>query len=211
MLLSIETSSPEVSLAIGEGETCLRQVSKKGNASQIIENLYQELNPDMNQIEKVLISKGPGSYNGLRVGYGFLKGILSGDPRPVMEIPSPLSIAVQAKAHHPTISHCIVLNNARREEVYAAWVDFSPTLRIQSERICSATDLPQFFSPPLVVSYDYKLGDLSVFQDIPWLHLFPRAEDLMNVAHLAPFPITSPLSALNPHYVRPPVPEHAKN
>jgi tRNA threonylcarbamoyl adenosine modification protein YeaZ len=205
--LSLETSSPEVSLALGEGEKCLRQVSRKGNASQIIEDLYKELNVDMALVEKVLISKGPGSYNGLRVGYGFLKGLLIGDARPTIEVPSPMSIGVQAKALHPEVSDLIVLNNARRDEVYAAWIDLNGGLTLKSEVICSAAALPQKFSPSLVVSYDYEPRSLPIFSEVPWITLFPRAEDLMKAASLARLELTSSSSALSPHYVRPPVPE----
>src|SRR5688572_27122580 len=120
---ALETSSQQISLSFGEGMTCHREISRVGNASALIESIYREIAFDFSKIEHCVIGQGPGSYNGLRVGYAFLKGLLCLSPVPVTEIPTPLILATQAASELQVSQAAIlVLNNARREEVYGALI-----------------------------------------------------------------------------------------
>jgi tRNA threonylcarbamoyl adenosine modification protein YeaZ len=208
--IAIETSSSQVSLASGKDSECTQQVIRQGNASQIIESSYQELNPDLDSVDQVFISKGPGSYNGLRVGYAFLKGLLVCDSKSVIEVPTPLSLAAQAREKlFNTPSSILVLNNARRGEVYAAWIDCKgESMMLRSEQICAATELNAYFSstPSVIVSYDYPPHSLLIYPEAPWLCLYPEAKNLSKVALSMKIVPTANLSELEPHYVRPPVP-----
>ena len=204
--LSIETSSPQVSLAYGEGDRCLRQVTQTENASKVIESLYHQLDVDFEAIHHCVISKGPGSYNGLRVGYAFLKGLLCLSPLPVIEVPTPLVLA--RAVPEPWNGSILILQNARRGERYGALVRREGgILKIDWQQVASeatlSTRIPNDVAA--VVSYDFQRNDLALFTSYCWLQLFPKAEIAALTAHELNLPSTQHLAEIEPHYVREPV------
>jgi tRNA threonylcarbamoyl adenosine modification protein YeaZ len=204
---AIETSSSLVSLAIGDNDTCLREVSEQGNASTLIESLYRKLDVDFTSIDHWVISQGPGSYNGLRVGYAFLKGLLCLDPRPIIEVSTPLVMAFQAaKKLAASEGQFVILNNARQNEIYRALIQVNNGLpRLESELMAPKNQLTLPESPFTIVSYDFQSTDIPNTNAAQWLSLLPSAADLGRLAYLLKLPATSQLSALAPYYVRPPV------
>ncbi len=212
MWLSLETSSPRVSMALGKEGRCLREVEEYGNASTLIEPLCRRLAPDFSRITLCVIGQGPGSYNGLRVGYAFLKGLLCTAPIPVLQIPTPLILArmaVPTSERHTPPSEILVLNNARRGEVYGALVEVRggiPRLlweTVAPEAILRAR-LPSV--PIRVASYDYPANGLPSFSEEPFHHLFPSASAAGILAHDLKGAASSDLACLQPHYVRDAVP-----
>ncbi len=219
--LAIETSSQQVSIALGDNSICLREVSKKGNASILIEPLFEELNVDFEKIQRCIIGKGPGSYNGLRVGYAFLKGLLCLQTLPIIEIPTPLILAAQATEN----GIVLVLNNARREEIYGALVEVQEGIpKLQWEAVSSEEAL--FKKVPTnictIVSYDYTATDLLFFKEFQWVSpaevpkvprasalgapLFPMASTAGVLDSKLKLSSKTCLSELEPHYVRVAVP-----
>ncbi len=212
MWFSIETSSRHVSLALGEGDACLREVARGGNASLLVEPLFRELDVDFSKLDLCVIGQGPGSYNGMRVGYAFLKGMICLHPLPVVQIPTPLTLALQAQAimKNSGTASFLILNNARREEIYAALVELSdgkPSL--QWDFIGSEASVRERLPVHLdaIVSSDYTAADLPTFSAHRWLSIFPSAAVTGQLAGLLNAPASSDLSRLEPRYVRPPVPE----
>ncbi len=208
--LAIETSSPQISLAIGQDQAVLKEVSREGNASTLIEPLFQELAPDLATLDCVIIGKGPGSYNGLRVGYAFLKGLLCLDFKPVIEVPSSLNLAYQAMKSPGPHTSIVVLQNARREELFAAAFDpKTPSLQKVGEWLAPASHLEKLLPKPIstVVSYDLVQQEIPGIPVQNWLKLFPTASFAGHLAHSRNLPPLGSLSSLEPHYVRAPVPE----
>ena len=209
---SLETSSPRVSMAIGNNLVCLQEVSAEGNASVLIEPLFRKLNVNWEEIQKCIIGQGPGSYNGLRVGYAFLKGLLCLNPLPVIEIATPLILATHASEHLSLKNADIfVLNNARRKEMYGALVEIQNGLpRLQWQTIIQEKSMVEKLPAKLdaIVSYDYAPDDLLAFGAYPQLFLFPSATFAGQIAFKLNLPAKAHLSELEPHYVRPPVPSN---
>ncbi|MBI4027196.1 MAG: tRNA (adenosine(37)-N6)-threonylcarbamoyltransferase complex dimerization subunit type 1 TsaB [Verrucomicrobia bacterium] len=206
---AIETSSRQVSMAVGTDATCLRERFAEGDASRLVERLYCELNPNWQQIEQCVIGQGPGSYNGLRVGYAFLKGLLCPTPIPVVEVPSPLLLAAQA-AHQFALEDAavLVLNNARRNELYGAMIRMEGGLpRIEWETVATKeilrTKLPASLNA--IVSYDYAPSDLPIFKEFRWLFMQPRAAMAGALACRLNLAANPRLSQIEPRYIRPPV------
>ena len=212
MWISIETSSRHSSVAVGEGESCMREIALDGNASLILEPLIRDLKLDFNSLHYCVIGQGPGSYNGLRVGYAFLKGLLCLHPLPVAQVPTPLTLAMQGQATMKPVAPAsfLILNNARRGEIYSALVevtDEKPVLRW--ETIGSESALLQRLPSRLaaIISSDYTSSDLPAFSSHQWLSLAPSAATAGQLAHRLKLPTSNNLSKLEPHYVRAPVPE----
>ncbi len=87
-LLAIETSSPILSVAIKKGGTKLRHATVKGymkhaeNLLPVIDRLLKKERLKIGEIDAFLISRGPGSFTGLRIGFATLKGFLAIRPKP---------------------------------------------------------------------------------------------------------------------------------
>ncbi|MDD2706941.1 MAG: tRNA (adenosine(37)-N6)-threonylcarbamoyltransferase complex dimerization subunit type 1 TsaB [Verrucomicrobiae bacterium] len=207
---AIESSSSQLSLALGEGETVLREVSESGNASRLIEPLYRRLGVRLEDVDFCVIGQGPGSYNGLRVGYAFLKGLLCADEMPVCEIPTPLALAAQAASQLKlSDGDFLALNDARREEIFGAKVELrGGALRQAETRVAPPSGLEQIFgrSFAAVISYELKVEDFPFLAGTPWLCLFPTASATGALACRQDFSRAPALSSLGPHYVRVAVP-----
>jgi len=84
MILAIETATQvcSVALQITSGNIFEKRISGKGIHSEklflFIEELFEEHQITIGQIQRVLISAGPGQYTGLRIGAAGIKGILFG-------------------------------------------------------------------------------------------------------------------------------------
>jgi tRNA threonylcarbamoyl adenosine modification protein YeaZ len=91
-ILALDTSSPQISVALVDGQRVLAQKSEVGSASlrlqPCIESVLKDAGLKLAQIDAFAIGEGPGSYNGLRCGFATLRGILLVHPRPVVQLNS---------------------------------------------------------------------------------------------------------------------------
>jgi tRNA threonylcarbamoyladenosine biosynthesis protein TsaB len=84
LILNIETSTEVCSVSLAEnGQLLFKKESIDGmNHSRLltvfIEEIFVENNILINTIDAVAVSKGPGSYTGLRIGVSVAKGLCYG-------------------------------------------------------------------------------------------------------------------------------------
>jgi tRNA threonylcarbamoyladenosine biosynthesis protein TsaB len=89
MILCIETATPVCSVALCDraGIVALNESSEeRSHATQLtvlINNLLASEGININSLEAVAVSKGPGSYTGLRIGVSVAKGIAYGASVPL--------------------------------------------------------------------------------------------------------------------------------
>lgn len=77
----------------------------------------------MNDLDAVAVSKGPGSYTGLRIGVSAAKGLCYALDIPLISIPTLSNMVEQAK--DSKMDYIIPVLDARRMEVYSAIFDNS--------------------------------------------------------------------------------------
>jgi len=77
----------------------------------------------MNDLDAVAVSKGPGSYTGLRIGVSAAKGLCFALDIPLISIPTLSNMAEQLKDSE--MDYIIPVLDARRMEVYSAIFDNS--------------------------------------------------------------------------------------
>ena len=77
----------------------------------------------MNELDAIAVSKGPGSYTGLRIGISAAKGLCFAQDIPLISIPTLSNMAEQAK--NSKLDYIIPVLDARRMEVYSAVFDNS--------------------------------------------------------------------------------------
>ena len=124
-LILIETSTALCSAALAEDGviTSYRESSApKAHASLtavFIQEMLQEKGLTLADCDAVCVSKGPGSYTGLRVGVSTAKGLCFGSGKPLTAI-STLDILVAQAQIPEDLKYIVPMVDARRMEVYAA-------------------------------------------------------------------------------------------
>ncbi|WP_104734766.1 tRNA (adenosine(37)-N6)-threonylcarbamoyltransferase complex dimerization subunit type 1 TsaB [Hanstruepera ponticola] len=127
IILSIETATTNCSVSLSkDGETfALKEDYNKGysHAERLhvfIEELLLENAIKKSQINAIAVSKGPGSYTGLRIGVSAAKGLCYALGIPLISVSTLESLAHQVEASEGFI---VSMLDARRMEVYAEVFD----------------------------------------------------------------------------------------
>ena len=134
--LCIETSTEVCSVAIGNNEEGLlttsdyaRENSHSETITLQIEDCMQELGLSYAELSAIGISRGPGSYTGLRVGTSVAKGICYAWDIPLIAVDSLYGIAAGTQAHASPGYILMPMIDARRMEVYTAVYDSELNIR----------------------------------------------------------------------------------
>lgn len=85
-----------------------------------IQALCNQLNITLPQIDAVVVSNGPGSYTGLRVGLASAKGICFALQKPLITLNTLQIMAHAAKTAYPDAGRFCPMIDARRMEVFTA-------------------------------------------------------------------------------------------
>lgn len=124
--LETATTNCSVALSINGGVVALREDNsqKYSHAERLhgyIEEVLAEANVDMSNLDGIAISKGPGSYTGLRIGVSTAKGLAYALDIPLIAIETLRSLSQKVKML-PN-EHIVPMLDARRMEVYSAIYD----------------------------------------------------------------------------------------
>lgn len=128
-IILIETSTALCSAALAEDGiiTAYRESSApKAHASLtavFVQEILQERGLSLKDCNSVCVSKGPGSYTGLRVGVSTAKGLCFGSGKPLMAVGTLDTLVAQAcseVADPMQYRFIIPMVDARRMEVYTA-------------------------------------------------------------------------------------------
>ena len=118
LILSIETATDVCSVAISENESIIDSISINER------NVHSARLASFSDLSAIAMSKGPGSFTGLRIGVSIGKGIAYGLDIPIIGINTLESIAYRASQTDKSagIIWCPVID-ARNNEVYFALYD----------------------------------------------------------------------------------------
>ena len=120
-ILAIDSSGLVASVALLEDDTLLAEytVNYKKTHSQtllpMLDAIVQMIDLDLNSIDAIAVSKGPGSFTGLRIGSATAKGLGLALEKPLIEVPT-----VDALAYNLYDAEGLVvpMMDARRAQVY---------------------------------------------------------------------------------------------
>lgn len=125
LILSIETATKVCSVAVhqkgillGMNEIHLDNIHSQ-KIMGLISSLLDQLNIEVEKLDAVAVSSGPGSYTGLRIGVSVAKGLAYALNIPLIDIPSLDALASQVIPFCEKNDHIIPMIDARRMEVYA--------------------------------------------------------------------------------------------
>ena len=135
-ILNIETSTTNCSVSLScENRLidCIESDSPNYSHSEnlhvFIDDIMNKNKLNFNQLEACSISRGPGSYTGLRIGLSAAKGLCFGLDIPLISISS-LKVLANSVKHNGLI---IATMDARRDEVYSCVFDTELNI-IQDEK-----------------------------------------------------------------------------
>lgn len=148
LILNIETSTTNCSVSLSKDEEIL--VLKEDNNSGyshaeklhlFIKETIDTAGISKNDLDAISISKGPGSYTGLRIGVSTAKGLCFAMDKPLISISTLEALAYQVK---PDKGLIIPTLDARRMEVYSAI--FNSKYKMRREIKAEVLDETSFFS-----------------------------------------------------------------
>jgi len=127
LILSIETATTNCSVSLSkQGKTLVlkedydKSYSHAERLHVYIDAVLKEANINSKQLNAIAVSKGPGSYTGLRIGVSAAKGFCFALDRPLISVPTLDGLAHQIKVNDGVI---VPMLDARRMEVYSAIFD----------------------------------------------------------------------------------------
>jgi len=124
IILNIETSTTNCSVSLSkEGEILVLKEdnnNKYSHAERLhsyIDEVLIEAKITLSNLDAISISKGPGSYTGLRIGVSAAKGLCFAIDKPLISVAT-----LEALAHQIKIEEGVIVSmlDARRMEVYSA-------------------------------------------------------------------------------------------
>lgn len=128
-ILSIETATTVCSIAIHEDNECiaLKEINEPNAHSEkltvLIEQLLNERNLQIADFNAIALSKGPGSYTGLRIGASVAKGLCYACKLPLITVDTLKALALSCKNkvqnNAPEVIYMPMID-ARRMEVYTS-------------------------------------------------------------------------------------------
>lgn len=125
LILNIETSTVNCSVALSNGIDIVgyKELFEGGysHAEKLhlfIEEVISDSGYIPSDIDAIAVSKGPGSYTGLRIGVSAAKGLCYALNKPLISISTLESLAYRAKLSESGL--IISVLDARRQEVYSA-------------------------------------------------------------------------------------------
>ncbi|MDZ7690065.1 MAG: tRNA (adenosine(37)-N6)-threonylcarbamoyltransferase complex dimerization subunit type 1 TsaB [Balneolaceae bacterium] len=124
MLLALETSTNVCSVAFKDDEDNLfeKRIEKRGSHSEklflFIEELMEEQGLKTPELQAMLISQGPGSYTGLRIGASAVKGLLFQTAVPLYAVDTLAGFAQAALDSDQNINSIHAVIDARRVHLY---------------------------------------------------------------------------------------------
>ncbi len=128
MILNIETATTNcsVSLAKGGATVALKEhdTPNYSHSEQLhifIQEVIDESSLSLKDLDAIAVSKGPGSYTGLRIGVSAAKGLCFSLDVPLISISTLDSMVYQARTKEADF--IVPLLDARRMEVYSAVFD----------------------------------------------------------------------------------------
>jgi tRNA threonylcarbamoyladenosine biosynthesis protein TsaB len=139
-LLCIETATEVCSVAIFKDDKPVSvEEIDSGNAHAsllvvLIQQAIKKINLPMNKLDAIVVSKGPGSYTGLRVGVSTAKGICYALNKPLIAVNTLHALVNTYQMQHPQNKALVCpMIDARRMEVYTTIINPSGQVFLPTE------------------------------------------------------------------------------
>ncbi len=188
-ILAIDTSKQVLGIAIlSDGQIVGEMITnvKKNQTSRLmpaINQLMKDIDMIPDQLDKIVVARGPGSYTGVRIGVTTAKSLAWALSIPVVGVSSLEVLAYQGRLYHSLICPFF---DARRERVYTGlykWADHQLTLVYEETNISMIhwlEKLRENGKEVMFLSPDIHLYKDMISEHLKGLAVFP--EDALHIA-----------------------------
>ena len=186
-ILLIETSTALCSVALAQdgAVTSYRESSApKAHASLtavFIQEMLAERGLTLADCDAICVSKGPGSYTGLRVGVSTAKGLCFGSGKPLLAVGTLDTLVAQAD-EIGGIKYIIPMIDARRMEVYTAVFENGVQITETSPMIIDETSFAEYLEqgPCLFIGDGAgKCADVIKHPNAQFCQCWPKASAML--------------------------------
>lgn len=189
-ILNLETSTKNCSVSIAKDgvQLCLVEENEENYAhgeklNQFVDWCVQGAEINWKDIDAVCVSKGPGSYTGLRIGVSSAKGFAYGSDIPLMAINS-LRILAESQLNQE-VDYIIPMIDARRMEVYTALFDRKGNQLTETEaKVIDETSFEELKGKKIIFVGDgaEKCQEVLSHLNATFVQTFPSAKDMIRVS-----------------------------
>ena len=141
VLLSIETSTQVCSVALHRGEVLLgeHKVAEEKSHSKLLTHFIDTITKDngltLAEVDAFAVSKGPGSFTGLRIGVSTAKGLCFALDKPLISVNTLEAMAYSINSNNTDKHYVCPMLDARRMEVYCSLIDSNNTVIRETEAV----------------------------------------------------------------------------
>lgn len=189
-ILQIDTATTNCSVAISKnGETiALKEISNgyshAENLHVFVEAILGEVNLSFNDLSAIAVSKGPGSYTGLRIGVSAAKGWCFSLNIPLIAIETLEVLANQIKE---TSGFIVPMIDARRMEAYTRVYDASyKEVRAIEAEVLNENSFATYLTNDKVVfvgNKTEKLQEIITHENAVFIDSLPSAKEMSDLAY----------------------------
>ncbi|MBS7332417.1 MAG: tRNA (adenosine(37)-N6)-threonylcarbamoyltransferase complex dimerization subunit type 1 TsaB [Weeksellaceae bacterium] len=190
-ILNIETSTKNCSVSIAKNDEllCLVEEADEGYAHgeklhQFIDWCAEGASISLKDLDAICVSKGPGSYTGLRIGVSSAKGLAYGLDIKMLSVNS-LEVLVQSQINKG-YDLIIPMIDARRMEVYTALFDGQGNPITATEaKVIDETSFEDLKGKKIVFVGDgaEKCEEVLAHLDANFVQTYPSAKYMGNLAN----------------------------
>lgn len=193
IILALDTSTKNCSVALFNNNKIIALKEQNSEAyshaeqlTLFIEEVIELANLQLNQIQAVAISKGPGSYTGLRIGTSTAKGLCYSLDIPLISISTLKAMAFGMVKDQYAKFYCPMID-ARRMEVFSAVYDFknNEVRKIQADVVDKKTYV-KFLESQVIFFGDGALKCKQIINDKNAIfieEIYPTAKNLGELAY----------------------------
>lgn len=214
-ILAIDTATSACSVALTNGDEILarHKLASREHTQLLlpmVDDLLAEGGMTLSQIDVIAFTAGPGSFTGIRIGFGVVQGLAFGAEIPVLPVSSletlahtairklGLSSVFQFEAHKQNIKlecndlEIIPMLDARMDEIYWAQFRIEADTPKNLQRVCTdSLSAPEEscskvnkFSTVVVVGDGWNYSDRILLEPaIMDATLLPEAQDILTIAN----------------------------
>jgi tRNA threonylcarbamoyladenosine biosynthesis protein TsaB len=180
MILAIDTSTPQIGVALYDGARVLAEhlwVSQARHTVELapmVEKMLGETGLTVSELTALGVAIGPGSFTSLRVGLSFAKGLAMSRNLPLIGIPT-LEVAAAPVALDKRPLACLL--PAGRGRLALGWYHAHETgwQAAGSPRVTSAEELSASIEQESLIAGDLTASERSLLQNNPLIRLIPPA------------------------------------
>jgi tRNA threonylcarbamoyladenosine biosynthesis protein TsaB len=157
ILLGIESSGVTCAVGVSAGNRLLMEISANirnihsQKLAPFVEYALQTAGLQMQEINAIVLSAGPGSFTGLRIGYSVAKGLAHALKIPLIEVPT-LDVWAYQAGEQPNPLMPVI--DAHRGEIFCAVYQWElGALKLSRDyALVKPAALPEFLQAPVVLT-----------------------------------------------------------